>query len=195
MLRLKELRKNRGLSLKEMGEILGVAESTVSLYENSKREAPYSILHAASKFFSVSVDFLLGGTDENCSDEGSSVLIPTLNSVSISEESIEYDFSCDGAAIELGNPDDYFFFKAHNDLMEPQISKGDIALIRKQNYIENGELAAVIFEGSPVTLSRVIKENGVMVLQPFNPKYKSIFINENQKLIILGKVIQTIRKW
>ena len=195
MLRLKELRKNRGLSLKEMGEILGVAESTVSLYENSKREAPYSILHTASEFFSVSVDFLLGGSEENRAESGSSVLIPTLNSVSISGESIEYDFSFEGANIELGNPDDYFFFKAHNDLMEPQISNGDIALIKKQSDIENGELAAVIYEGSPVTLSRVIKENGITVLQPFNPKYKSIFIKENQKLIILGKVIQTIRKW
>lgn len=195
MLRLKELRKNRGLSLKEMGEIFGVAESTVSLYENSKREAPYSILHKAAEFFGVSVDYLLGGAEEQSSSDTSSVLIPILNSVSISEGAIEYSYSSESTAIELGDPQNYFFFKAHNDLMEPQISNGDIALIKKQNDVEDGELAAVIYEGSPVTLNRVIKENGVTVLQPFNPKYKSIFIKNNQKLIILGKVVQTIRKW
>ncbi len=195
MLRLKELRKNRGLSLKEMGEIFGVAESTVSLYENSKREAPYSILHKAAEFFGVSVDYLLGSSDEQSSGGTSSVLIPILNSVSISEGSIEYSYSSESTSIELGDPQNYFFFKAHNDLMEPQISNGDIALIKKQDDVEDGELAAVIYEGSPVTLNRVIKENGVTVLQPFNPKYKSIFIKENQKLIILGKVVQTIRKW
>ncbi|MEE1279369.1 MAG: XRE family transcriptional regulator [Oscillospiraceae bacterium] len=195
MLRLKELRKKRGLSLKEMGEIFGVAESTVSLYENSKREAPYSILHKAAEFFGVSVDYLLGGEEEQDSGDTSSVLIPILNSVSISEGSIEYSYSSENSAIELGDHQNYFFFKAHNDLMEPQISNGDIALIKKQDDVEDGELAAVIYEGSPVTLNRVIKENGVTVLQPFNPKYKSIFIKENQKLIILGKVVQTIRKW
>ena len=63
MQKLKELRKERGLSLKETGMLLGVAESTVSLYENGKREAPYSILCKASKIFNVSVDYLIGSCD------------------------------------------------------------------------------------------------------------------------------------
>ena len=194
MLRLKELRKERGLSLKEMGEILGVAESTVSLYENKKREAPYSVLHKASDFFEVTIDYLLGG-NERAECTNNAVLIPLLDTVSISQTGIEYFYSSESEAIELGNPENYFFFRAHDDSMEMQISEGDIALIKKQSDIQSGELAAVIYEGSPVTLKRIIKQDGLIILQPFNPRYKSIFIKDNDRLIILGKVIQTIKKW
>lgn len=36
MEKLKELRKAKGISLKELGSIVGVAESTMSLYEMVK---------------------------------------------------------------------------------------------------------------------------------------------------------------
>lgn len=195
MLRLKELRKEKGLSLKEMGEIFGVAESTVSLYENEKREAPYSILHTASKFFNVSIDYILGETARREDSDTSAVLIPILNSVSLDGDKIEYSYSTEKEPIELGDAQNFFYFRAHDDSMDMQISLGDIALIKKQDNVKNGELAAVIYEGSPVTLKKVIKQDGVTILQPFNPKYQSIFIKNDDKLIILGKVIQSFKKW
>ena len=90
MLRLKELRKEKGLSLKEMGEILGVAESTVSLYESSKREASYSILSKASQYFGVSIDFLIG---ESSQKETTAILIPVIDSVSLSCDGLEYSYT------------------------------------------------------------------------------------------------------
>ena len=44
MEKLKELRKRKGISLKELGSIVGVAESTMSLYENGKRQPDYETL-------------------------------------------------------------------------------------------------------------------------------------------------------
>lgn len=38
MTKLKELRKEHKLSMKELGKILGLSESTISLYEAGKRE-------------------------------------------------------------------------------------------------------------------------------------------------------------
>ena len=58
---LRILRKNKGLSMKELGEIIGVAESTISQYETGKREPDFETLLKLGEFFNVSVDYLLRG--------------------------------------------------------------------------------------------------------------------------------------
>ena len=60
MERLKELRKQRNITMKELGSKLNLAESTISLYESGKREADYQTLKRLSEFFNVSIDYLLG---------------------------------------------------------------------------------------------------------------------------------------
>lgn len=57
---IRDLRKKRNLSMKALGASIGVAESTISLYENGKRQPDYDTLIKISNFFHVSVDFLLG---------------------------------------------------------------------------------------------------------------------------------------
>ena len=59
MRRLKEARKAAGLTMKELGQRVGVTESTVSLYESGKREPSQSVLKAMAEVLEVSVDFLL----------------------------------------------------------------------------------------------------------------------------------------
>lgn len=196
-MRLKELRKKRGLSLKELGDILGVAESTVSLYENKKREASYSILQKAAEYFDVSIDYILGNSDhENQGESGSNCIhIPILESVSLSDQEMEYIYSAEQETIDIGNAEDFFYFKMHGDSMEPQIADGDIALIKKQSQVENGCVAAVIYGDNPVMLKRVIRNSGLIILQPFNPKHPNIFVSNPKELIILGKVTEVIRKW
>lgn len=58
--RLKELRTERGLYLKDISELLNVGVSTISAYErNDKRPKPESIVKIA-KFYGVTTDDLLG---------------------------------------------------------------------------------------------------------------------------------------
>lgn len=57
--KLRELRKTRGMTAKQLGAILNVAESTISLYENGKRAPDYEMLKKISAYFGVSVDYLL----------------------------------------------------------------------------------------------------------------------------------------
>ena len=58
---LRTLRKQKGLSMKSLGAVVGVAESTISQYETGKREPDYEILLKLSEFLGVSVDYLLRG--------------------------------------------------------------------------------------------------------------------------------------
>lgn len=58
---LRRLRKEKGISMKELGVKIGVAESTISQYETGKREPDFETLLKLGEFFNVSVDYLLRG--------------------------------------------------------------------------------------------------------------------------------------
>lgn len=60
MEKLRELRKQNKLSMKELGAILGLSESTISLYENGKREPDIATIIKIANYFNISVDELLG---------------------------------------------------------------------------------------------------------------------------------------
>ena len=57
---LKELRKEKNITMKKLGEKIGVAESTISLYESGKRQPDNVTLLKIADYFNVSVDYLLG---------------------------------------------------------------------------------------------------------------------------------------
>ncbi len=64
MIRLRALRQERNISMKQLGDIFDVAESTISLYENEKRKVDTDMLIKFANYFNVSTDYLLGITDE-----------------------------------------------------------------------------------------------------------------------------------
>lgn len=62
--RIYELRKSEGLSQAEFGALFGIVNSTVCLYENGRSTPNDQIKTAICKHFGVSMDYLLGLTDE-----------------------------------------------------------------------------------------------------------------------------------
>ena len=68
MTKLKELRKEHKLSMKELGKILGLSESTISLYEAGKREPDIKTLIKMADYFKVGVDVLIGRNETNEDD-------------------------------------------------------------------------------------------------------------------------------
>lgn len=78
MEKIKLLRKQNNLTLKELAEKIGVAESTVSLYENGKREPSLDILKKIAKIFNVSTDYLLGNGQNNVEE-----LLPKENTITV----------------------------------------------------------------------------------------------------------------
>lgn len=63
LFRLKELRKQRGLSQLRLAMALNMAQNTISRYENEIREADYKTLILFAEYFDVSIDYLLGRTE------------------------------------------------------------------------------------------------------------------------------------
>lgn len=64
MNRMKELREERGLSMKEVAQRLGMPYTTYVNYEKSLREPNSETLIKIAAFFHVSVDYLLGYVSE-----------------------------------------------------------------------------------------------------------------------------------
>lgn len=61
--RLRELRKKKGLTMKELGKKFSLAESTISGYETGNRKPDLELIDGFADFFEVSSDYLLGRTD------------------------------------------------------------------------------------------------------------------------------------
>lgn len=64
MFRLKELRKKKGISQLKLAMDLYMNQNSISRYENEEREADYSTLIRFADYFDVSIDYLLGRTDD-----------------------------------------------------------------------------------------------------------------------------------
>jgi transcriptional regulator with XRE-family HTH domain len=62
--RLKNLRKHYNKKQNDIAEYIGVARSTYTNYENGNKNPPYEQLIKIAEFYSVSVDYLLGRTDD-----------------------------------------------------------------------------------------------------------------------------------
>lgn len=62
--RIRCLRQERGLTQDEFGKLFGIVKSTVSLYENGKSVPNDQIKTDMCRYFNVSMDYLLGLTDE-----------------------------------------------------------------------------------------------------------------------------------
>ena len=61
--RLKELRLEKGLSIKALGDIIGVKDMAVSRWENDKTDILSKNLIRLAQFFGVTTDYLLGLED------------------------------------------------------------------------------------------------------------------------------------
>ncbi len=75
-------------------------------------------------------------------------------------------------------------------MINAAILDGDIVLVEKTDYAENGEIVVAMVDNSDATVKRFYKENGHYRLQPENDTMDPIFADEVQ---IIGKVVAVMR--
>lgn len=63
-MRLKELRQKRHITQLKLAMDLNMNQNSISRYENGDREADYKTLIMFADYFNVSVDYLLGRTND-----------------------------------------------------------------------------------------------------------------------------------
>ena len=62
--RLKILRKERNLALEKLGNEIGVSKQAVGRWEKGEREPMLRTLWALADFYEVTLDYLVGRTDQ-----------------------------------------------------------------------------------------------------------------------------------
>ena len=62
--RIRDLREDRDLTQKEVSKSLNCSQQVYSNYELGQRDIPTDILIKLSAFYSVSVDYILGISDD-----------------------------------------------------------------------------------------------------------------------------------
>lgn len=62
--RIRDLREDRDLTQREMGEILMCSQRVYSDYERGVLDIPTEILIRLADFYNVSTDYILGRTDD-----------------------------------------------------------------------------------------------------------------------------------
>ena len=63
-LRIKELREEKGLSQKQLAEVIGLNYRTISHYENGRAEPSLETIERLCNCFDVSAGYLLGLEDD-----------------------------------------------------------------------------------------------------------------------------------
>lgn len=67
--RMKELRAEENITLEELAKALSTTKSTLSRYENNLRTPNADFINQLAKYFNVSVDYLLGNSNDKNIDE------------------------------------------------------------------------------------------------------------------------------
>ncbi len=197
---LKKRRSELGYTLLEIADKMGVSEATVQRWESgnikSLRQGRISQL---ADILRVSPAALMGWED-NSSDsnipEGFMPLpkinkVPRLGVISCgdpinSEENFDgYDDVPEHIVCD-------FTLKCEGDSMTgARINDGDTVYIRQQSTVENGQIAAVLVDGTEKLLKRVYINDDSIILQAENPSYPPrVFSKEDMNRVsIIGRAV------
>lgn len=200
--RIKELRLKHGVTQADLAKHIGVAQNTLSYWENGKYDVDNESLKVIADFFSVSTDYLLGRDPEKTNTDFEKKFdnifriekkkYPLLGDIACGEplfaDEEHESYVLAGSAVDAD-----FCLRAKGDSMTgARIYDGDIVFVKQMPVVNNGDIAAVII-GDEATLKRVYyyPEKRKLVLNAENPRYEPfVYIGEElNEIRILGKAV------
>lgn len=107
------------------------------------------------------------------------------------EECMEGKMPIDPELMNIINPEECYFLKVNGESMNKVIKNGAYALIRKTDWVENGEIAVVLVNGFDATLKKFTKQGDLVILEPMSddPNYTTQAYNKDTEIKIIGKYI------
>lgn len=199
--RIKTKRIERGMSADELADIIGVSRSTIFRYENGDIEKfPVDRLEPIAKALNTSVAYLMGWENDTFNALSAfdnifpieTVRIPFLGEIACGEPIYADEDRESYVLAGTGIKADFCLRAKGDSMINARILDGDIVFIRRQDIVENGEIAAVIINDE-ATLKRVYyyRDDNILILKPENPAFEDlIFRNEQLETIkILGKAV------
>lgn len=191
---LKQLRKSKSMTQDAVAKQLNIGRTAYTKIENGVQEIDTDALAKLAELFSVSIDYLLGA-DSVPKPQG--VKIPVLGRVvaGIPIEAVTEIIDYKEIPASMAASGEYFALSVQGESMAPRIKEGDVVIVRKQETVENGEVAIVLVNGNEATIKEVHFSQFGITLVAWNPSvYTPHFYPmdevESLPLRILGKVIE-----
>lgn len=195
--RLKRRRKELGMSAEAVAEKLGCSPSTVYRYENGEiNKMGIDKLKPIAEAINTSPAYLMGWEDEETLPANVSRIEPMQRIPLVGQ------IACGIPILAEQNVEDYVDLPGHiradfaltckgESMIGAGIRTGDIVYIRKQEEVENGQIAAVMVGGDEATLKRVYTKPGVVQLVAENLNIApAVFIGkEAEQIHIIGLAV------
>lgn len=209
--RLRELRNQKELSQQDLGDMIDQTKQAISQYERGVRKPDINTLSALSDIFNVSMDYLTGKADVTVRFVNSDDLkvlnrqvIPNFSNIhpiGIQRYPVLGSVAC-GKPVYMAEERelyvdstvavhaDFVLIAKGDSMVGARINDGDIVFIRKQETVENGEIAVVAIDDE-ATLKRFYKYTDLIVLRAENPEYKDIELRpeDHKEVHVLGKAV------
>lgn len=198
MNRIKMLREEKGLNQIELGKVINVSGQALGMYENEKRDLSTENVIKLAEFFNVSTDYLLGKSDKRNSDlkNDKLFLAPVYGKISAglpnwAEECLEGYLPIDPNLMNISNPEECFFLRVDGESMNKILKNGSYALIRKTDFVEDGEIAVVLVNGDNATIKKFTKQGDIIALEPMSDdsSIKTQIYTKDTPIKVIGKYI------
>lgn len=199
--KVKSRRAQLGYSLAELAELSGVNKSTLQRYESGAiKNIPLSRLQALSAALDMEPDELIGTkrrrtpTNAVPIDFAHLKRIPILGRIAAgkpiyAEENIE-----GWTYTDLNGGHEYFGLRVRGDSMDAaRIHDGDVVIVRRQDIVDNGQIAVCLIDGEEATLKRFSRAGDVVTLMPqsTNPAHQALVLDIRQTHVdVLGLVVR-----
>lgn len=203
--RIRNRREELGLSQDELGKRLGYkSRSSINKIELDQRNLTQSKIKAIADALDTTPAYIMGWNEPNEKLDAEKLKFfgnllpietkrfPLLGNIACGTPIFAHEEK--ELYVEAGaNINADFCLTAKGDSMiGARIYDGDIVFIRKQDMVDNGEIAAVIIEDE-ATLKRVnyYPEKNLLILKAENPRYEDLVYTGEQldHIIILGKAV------
>ncbi|MEK3658206.1 XRE family transcriptional regulator [Paenibacillus sp. FSL F4-0236] len=195
---IKKYRDMRNYSLQVLAEKVGLTKKTIQRYENGEIKIDMNRLKDLSVALDVTVNQLTEGAYTYLGavpTESENISLPIVGKISCGNGVIAYE-SIEGYETTPRswiNGGEYFYLRAKGNSMNgARIYEGDLLLIRRQEEVEDGEIAAVLIDDEAV-LKKVYRQGNTLVLQSANSDYPPIICGElGSNIRIIGKLKKVV---
>lgn len=202
---LKEMRKAKGMTQKQLGALCDISESMVSNLESGKKSPSFETLLKLAEALDCSVADILGEERKAPGVTADFVSFPVMGEVAAGYEHYAVQDWTEGnidipASWLHGRPrEDYFVLRVCGQSMFPTYQDGDIVLVLKQSTMDHsGQIGVVIYDDDKATLKRVeyVMGEDWMKLSPINPQFPPIMVTDErlEHCRVLGIPKMLVRK-